>query len=108
MRDLEFNREYLGVTVTAQNYREVHPIGKPSMRNFHSKHLRAYLKGNDSFMHGYTYDELGIRHPISHKVQQKIKIWYTNSKDERVFREVDSQRDMNDFLQTMKLTKEEI
>lgn len=65
-----YEREYLGTTITAQNYKEIRDKkdGRQQI-NFHNKHLRAYLRGYDRFTFGVDNDG----DPIFHKVQQQIK-----------------------------------
>lgn len=72
-------RQYLGITVTAENYRELMEAakadGKPPRHeiNFHTRHLEAYLKGNEFFRHGNKYDKEGkIVGPAFFKVKQEL------------------------------------
>lgn len=37
---------------------------------FEQKHLKAYLKGNERFRHGYMTDSLGNRFPKYHEVKE--------------------------------------
>lgn len=70
------DRKYLGVTVTSENYRKI--LEGPGSRNelrFHAKHLRAYLKGRDSFIHGWVTNEGGEKvKPKEHPVLQEITL----------------------------------
>jgi hypothetical protein len=50
---MKYERKYLGVTITSQNYREILQKEGREGINFHNKHLKAYLKGWDSFQFGY-------------------------------------------------------
>lgn len=52
-------RKYLGVTITATNYREILEKEGRDGINFHTKHLRAYLKGKKTFTHKWQRDEKG-------------------------------------------------
>jgi len=85
MKELKITREYLGVTVTAENYREINPKDKPNrdLRNYHNKHLRAYLKGHDTFQHGWVRHEDGSKSPNIFNVEQKFTVTYLNEQDER-------------------------
>jgi len=52
-------RRYLGITVTAENYRELMSLAIADKKNprheinYHTRHLEAYLKGKETFRHGY-------------------------------------------------------
>lgn len=59
MKKQTYTRQYLGVTITAENYREILEKEGRSGINFHTKHLKAYLKGNDKFRHGFMRNEEG-------------------------------------------------
>jgi hypothetical protein len=48
----KYTRQYLGITITSQNYREILDREGRDGINFHTKHLRAYLKGKKSFKSG--------------------------------------------------------
>jgi hypothetical protein len=64
------SRKYLGVLVTADNYRALLADGDI---NFHRKHLKAYIRGVDEFAHGWNYNEDGDRISKRYfKVQQEI------------------------------------
>lgn len=74
----EFERRYKGVTVTAQNYRELMEAAEKAgfnprhEINYHTRHLEAYLKGKKSFKHGWRYDEEGrITGPAIFQVQEE-------------------------------------
>jgi hypothetical protein len=110
MKQMKFDRQYLGVTVTAENYRAI--LSGPGSRDelrFHAKHLRAYLKGKDTFIHGWEWkevkdpetDEVTLEkvRPQVHNVQQSIKVWYLNDKQENVFADLSSQAQLNKWLQ---------
>ena len=81
MSQSQFKREYLGVIVTAENYREIFltkpteefPYKERSALKFHQKHLKAYLAGHPSFIHGYTLNEYGNKIPTVHKVKSKLE-----------------------------------
>lgn len=72
-------RRYLGVTVTAENYRELMRLAKEAGKNprheinYHTRHLEAYLKGQDTFVHGFRRDKKTkkILGPAIFKVRQK-------------------------------------
>ncbi len=51
IRRMKAERKYLGVTITAENYREILEKEGRDGINFHTKHLRAYLKGSKTFRH---------------------------------------------------------
>ena len=76
-----YERSYLGVTITAANYRHILEREERNGINFHTKHLRAYLKGKEVFTHGFQKDENGktVRDkwghpiPISHRVQSVLR-----------------------------------
>jgi len=72
------NREYLGVTITSENYREILKKEGRFGINFHTKHLKSYLQGKRTFIHGYKTEvsDLGYksRYPIFHKVIFKEEI----------------------------------
>ncbi len=69
----KYDRKYLGVTITGENYKEILLSAGRDSINFHSKHLNAYLKGRDTFTHGWVVDLNGfpIRKQV-HQVQQKL------------------------------------
>ena len=108
-----FDRQYLGVTVTAENYRKIleGPGGRDELR-FHAKHLKAYLRGNDGFYHGTTTGK--YKDPVSgeeretapfpkwNKVQQLIKVWYLNPNMENVSAQLTSQKDLNNYLEKVR------
>lgn len=80
MEKKEYDREYLGITITAQNYREVLKKEGRMGINFHNKHLRCYLRGDKKFTFGCERDENGtlirdkwnLRVPKQFNVQQKL------------------------------------
>lgn len=74
MSKSKYTREYLGVTITQANYKEVLDVEGRDGINFSTKHLRAYLKGKKTFVHGYRTDKDGRRYPLSHIVQEKINL----------------------------------
>lgn len=52
-------RQYLGITITAQNYKEILEKEGRDGINYHTKHLRAYLKGKTNFKHKWMRDGEG-------------------------------------------------
>lgn len=75
----KWERQYLGITVTKDNYRELMGLaiadGKDPRHeiNYHTRHLEAYIKGKDVFRHGYRRDKDGkILGPAFFKVEQKL------------------------------------
>lgn len=79
MSKAKYDRQYLGITVTAQNYRELMDAAIKDGKNpryeinYHNKHLKAYLKGRDTFTYGFRYDEDGNKvGPAIFKVQEKL------------------------------------
>lgn len=106
MKNLKIDREYLGVTVTAKNYREiVGPKGSETEEGrqdlrFHEKHLRAYLKGKDSFTHGWVKDEEGNTvGPQFHDVQQEFTVTYKNTEDKEELITLKTQARLQRLLQ---------
>lgn len=80
MQKKKYERKYLGITVTAQNYRELMDAAikdKKSPRheiNYHTRHLEAYLQGKTSFRHGFRRDKNGrALGPAYFKVMQELK-----------------------------------
>lgn len=63
-----YTREYLGVTVTASNYSEILKTEGRRGINFHTKHLKCYLRGDTYFTFGK--DEKG--NPALYVVQEKL------------------------------------
>ena len=43
-----------------------------SERSFEQKHLKAYLKGNETFQYGFKINSFGQRVPSIHKVKQTL------------------------------------
>lgn len=81
MSKAKFIKRYLGVTITADNYREIlNKEGRYGI-NFHTKHLKAYLRGDTHFNYDYERDEegriitdaYGFRVPKRHRVQREFK-----------------------------------
>lgn len=71
----KYDRQYLGVTITKENYKEIFEKEGRDGINFHTKHLRAYLKGKSYFTHGQEIDSQGdIVGPKIHKVLAKINL----------------------------------
>ena len=69
----KYNREYLGVLITTQNYSDILKREGRDQINFHNKHLRAYKKGKTHFVHGIRIDEKGEKlGPAIHPVQAKL------------------------------------
>jgi len=67
------NREFLGLLVTSDNYREILEKEGRDGRNFHNKHLRAYKQGKTHFVHGVRVNENGEKlGPMIHDVKQKL------------------------------------
>jgi hypothetical protein len=54
-------REYLGVTITSKNYREILEKEGRDGINFHTKHLRAYLKGKTTFRHKFLRETVIVQ-----------------------------------------------
>jgi hypothetical protein len=103
MEKLKITREYLGTTITAKNYREINPKDKPNrdLRNFHNKHLKAYLAGMDEFQHGWTRHEDGSKTPNIHPVEQKFTVTYLTDKQENGFFECSSQKALASYLKKL-------
>jgi len=59
MEKQKYTRKYLGVTITAQNYKEILEKEGRDGINFHTKHLKAYLAGKQTFRHKFKRDENG-------------------------------------------------
>lgn len=71
----KYNREYLGVVVTNQNYSEILKRGGRDEVNFHNKHLRSYKQGKAIFVHGIRVDKEGRKlGPMFHQVQVKLNL----------------------------------
>ena len=76
----KYEREYLGVTITAKNYREILEKEGREGINFHTKHLRAYIKGMVTFTHGFKknedgstkLDRFGFKVPRTFRVQSRL------------------------------------
>lgn len=67
-------RSFKGITITAENYREIMELGGRHELNYHARHLEAYLKGKEIFRHGFRRDKKGkVIGPAFHKVQQEFK-----------------------------------
>ena len=78
---VKYDRKYLGVTVTAENYRELIALAVAAKLNprheinYHTRHLEAYLKGKTSFTHGFKRDKEGKAiSPAIFKVMQELTI----------------------------------
>lgn len=78
-KKVKYDRKYLGITVTKENYRELMQkaidAGMPPRHeiNYHTRHLKAYLKGKTEFRHGYRYSEEGkIIGPAYFKVMEEL------------------------------------
>ena len=78
---IRYDRKYLGITVTASNYRELMELAKADGKdprheiNYHTRHLEAYLKGNPTFKHGFRYDKDGdVIGPAIFRVMSELKI----------------------------------
>ena len=70
---IKYDRKYLGVTITAENYRDILTKEGRDGINFHTKHLRAYLKGKAFFTHGFNIDKDGNRTtPKVHRVRASL------------------------------------
>lgn len=79
MSKAKYDKQYLGITVTAQNYRELMAKAIEDKKdpryeiNYHNTHLKAYLQGKETFRYGYRYDKDGkIIGPAYFKVMQKL------------------------------------
>jgi len=97
---MKYTREYQGVTVTAKNYRSIleGPGGRDELR-FHAKHLRAYLRGKDSFFHGWILNEKGEKsRPSEHQVRQVIILRYLTDDESNGFAQFSSQKELNGYL----------
>lgn len=96
----QFTRQYLGVTITAQNYKTIKEgPGKTDELKFHEKHLKNYLRGNDFFYHGWNYDKEGNKtSPKMFNVQQIIRM--TDIEGNKI--EFQSQSDLNKYLEKLK------
>lgn len=57
-------RSFKGVLITAKNYREIIENEGRQAINFHTKHLKCYLRGDRSF----TFGKDPVGNPIIHKV----------------------------------------
>ena len=76
----KYEREYLGITITAKNYREILEKEGREGINFHTKHLKSYIKGLESFNYGFEknedgstkLDRFGIKLPRSFRVQSRL------------------------------------
>jgi len=60
--ELILTRKFLGKTEGFKDQKE---------RNFETKHLRAYLKGQTHFIHGRTKTQYGEILPVFHDVKQE-------------------------------------
>lgn len=65
----QYDRRYLGVTITAQNYREILEKEGREGINFHTKHLRAYLKGKKTFNHKFKREKVLVENGKGEKVE---------------------------------------
>lgn len=80
MSKAKYTRQYLGVTITSENYRDILSKEGRYGINFHSKHLKAYLRGDSYFTYDFERDEegnvrrnaFGQRIPKEHKVLQQL------------------------------------
>lgn len=72
---IKIERKYKGVTITQANYRDVLQKEGRDGINFHTRHLEAYLKGQEFFRHGYRKDKDGNTiSPHWHLVKQTNKV----------------------------------
>lgn len=57
-------RKFNGILITSENYRQI--LNKEGRKgiNFHTKHLKAYLRGDSHFYYGKDLKGL----PVLHKV----------------------------------------
>lgn len=77
----EYTRQYHGVTITQENYREILNKEGRNGINFHTKHLKAYLQGKKSFNHDFERspegeilrDNWGQRIPKVHRVHASLR-----------------------------------
>jgi hypothetical protein len=68
-----YSREYLGVTITRENYKDILKKEGRKGINFHAKHLRAYLKGWQSFSYGRQWNSFWAKwEPVFHPVKQRM------------------------------------
>lgn len=71
----KYNREYLGIVVSQESYREILDKEGRDGINFHNKHLRAYLQGKEHFSHGIRVNDKGEKLGIAwHPVKSKINL----------------------------------
>ena len=57
-------KKFNGILVTSTNYRELMDKGGRDLINYHNKHLRAYLKDEQFFIHGVGEDGHPKFHPV--------------------------------------------
>jgi len=65
------SRRYLGVTITAENYREILEADGRDGINFHAKHLRAYLQGKTTFRHKFMREKSLVENEKGEQVEQE-------------------------------------
>lgn len=72
---VKYDREFLGIIITPDNYAEILKRGGRDEINFHNKHLRAYKQGKVTFTHGVRVNEEGEKlGPMFHQVQVKLNL----------------------------------
>lgn len=64
------SRRYLGTTITASNYREILEKEGRDGINFHTKHLRAYLKGKKTFRHKIMTEKVLVENEKGEKFEE--------------------------------------
>jgi hypothetical protein len=64
------SRQYLGTTITASNYREILDREGRDGINFHTKHLRAYLKGKKQFRHKFMRETVMVTNEKGEEVEE--------------------------------------
>jgi len=70
-KEQKLRRRFLGVVITSKYDKEGNLIPEKD-RKFENAHLKAYLKGQSEFIHGYTYDPVRkIKTPNIYEVKQQ-------------------------------------
>lgn len=57
-------KKFNGVLVTSKNYSELLKEGGRDLINYHNKHLKAYLRDEQFFKHGFGEDGEPKFHPV--------------------------------------------
>lgn len=78
---IKYDRKYLGITITGANYREIMNAAIADNKNprheinYHTRHLEAYIKGQDKFRHGWRVNKDGeVTGPAYFKIMQELTI----------------------------------